>query len=327
MSDMPMAAVGMGKPGGRLKPIVFAGAVCALLAGCGGDSSDPVKPNAFQAEIRRTTGGIPHVKGDDYASVGFGMGYVWAEDHGCAMSGRWLTVGAEVAKRFGADGPKFAFDARNGNLASDLYVQKMIDEGWLDKLLKNASPTGVLPEVRELVRGYVAGYNQYLKEVNNVFSDSRCAGADWVRPITERDVYLNATFWADMLTAVRNELSGFMAAVPKEIEEAAALDGAGPIATLFRIVLPTVRTGLLTAFIITAVSLWNEVMIALIFIQSNDNFTLGLSLMSLLSAIQYSRADYGVLFAGVSIMLLPMLVLFILLRRFVIEGMTLGVGK
>lgn len=122
-------------------------------------------------------------------------------------------------------------------------------------------------------------------------------------------------------------LTGFMAAVPKEIEEAAALDGAGPIATLFRIVLPTVRTGILTAFIITAVSLWNEVMIALIFIQSNDNFTLGLSLMSLLSAIQYSRADYGVLFAGVSIMLLPMLVLFILLRRFVIEGMTLGVGK
>jgi len=122
-------------------------------------------------------------------------------------------------------------------------------------------------------------------------------------------------------------LTGFMATVPKEIEEAAALDGAGPIATLFRIVLPAVRTGLLTAFIITAVSLWNEVMIALIFIQSNDNFTLGLSLMSLLSAIQYSRADYGVLFAGVSIMLLPMLVLFVLLRRFVIEGMTLGVGK
>ncbi|PZQ91602.1 MAG: carbohydrate ABC transporter permease [Leifsonia xyli] len=122
-------------------------------------------------------------------------------------------------------------------------------------------------------------------------------------------------------------LTGFMAAVPKEIEEAAALDGAGPIATLFRVVLPAVRTGLLTAFIITAVSLWNEVMIALIFIQSNDNYTLGLSLMSLLSAIQYSRADYGVLFAGVSIMLLPMLLLFILLRRFVIEGMTLGVGK
>lgn len=122
-------------------------------------------------------------------------------------------------------------------------------------------------------------------------------------------------------------LTGFMAAVPKEIEEAAALDGAGPIATLFKIVIPTVRTGILTVFIITVVSLWNEVMIALIFIQSNDNFTLGLSLMSLLSAIQYSRADYGVLFAGVSIMLLPMLVLFILLRRLVIEGMTLGIGK
>ncbi|MCM3657169.1 carbohydrate ABC transporter permease [Agromyces mediolanus] len=122
-------------------------------------------------------------------------------------------------------------------------------------------------------------------------------------------------------------LTGFMAAVPKEIEEAASLDGAGPIATLVRIFLPTVRNGLLTVFIITAVSLWNEVLIALTFVQSNDNFTLGFSLMSLLSAIQYSGADYGLLFAGVGIMLVPMLLLFVLLRRFVIEGMTLGVGK
>ena len=68
------------------------------------------------------------VKAADLASVGYGMGYVWAEDHGCTMSGRWLTTGAEVARRFGKDGPGFTFDNRNGNLASDLYIQKLIDE-------------------------------------------------------------------------------------------------------------------------------------------------------------------------------------------------------
>lgn len=200
-------------------------AITALLAACGGSDSDSldVTPpgEALKAEIRRTTGGLPHVKADDYAGAGFGMGYVWAEDHGCVMSGRWLTVDAQVAKRFGADGPNFDFDARNGNLASDLYIQKMIDEGWLDKLLADKSPTGVLPEVRELVRGYVAGYNQYLADNNQRFDDPRCADADWVRPIKERDVYLNATWWADMLTAVRNELPAYLAAVPPGVKATA----------------------------------------------------------------------------------------------------------
>lgn len=208
----------------RARQVAWTGAVCALLAACGGGGggggfslfppAPAPAPAGMKVEIRRTTGGVPHVKGEDLASAGYGMGYTWAEDHACEMSGRWLTVGAEAAKRFGPAGPGFAFDNRNGNLASDLYIRKLIDEGWLDKLLQDKGPTGVLPEVRELMRGYVAGYNRYLKEVDYKLSDPRCAGADWVRPITERDLYLNATFWADMLTAVRGELSGFMAAVP-----------------------------------------------------------------------------------------------------------------
>jgi acyl-homoserine-lactone acylase len=217
----------------RYRPIALAAAAAALLVACGGGSGDSKTEAGFEVEIRRTTGGVPHVKGVDLASGGYGMGYVWAQDHACTMSGRWLTTSAQAAQRFGKEGPNFAFDARNGNLASDLYVQKMIDEGWIERLLKNNGPTGVLPEVRELVRGYVAGYNRYLKEVNYQLSDPRCAGADWIKPITERDVYLNATWWADMLTAVRNELPGYMAAVPpgtaKSAEQvAAALDADKP---------------------------------------------------------------------------------------------------
>ncbi|MEF7617556.1 penicillin acylase family protein [Aquincola sp. MAHUQ-54] len=194
----------------RCSAAALAACACALLAACGGSDDD----KGYSVEIRRTTGGVPHVKGTDLASAGYGMGYVWAQDHACTMSGRWLTTSAQAAQRFGRDGPTFSFDARNGNLASDLYIQKLITEGWLDRLMQDKGPTGVLPEVRELVRGYVAGYNRYLKEVDYTLSDPRCAGADWIRPITERDVYLNATWWADMLTAVRNELPGYLAAVP-----------------------------------------------------------------------------------------------------------------
>lgn len=197
---------------GRLAQVALASATCALIAACGG--SDDNNAVVYDTEIRRTTGGVPHIKGADLASAGYGLGYVWAEDHACTMSGRWLSTSAESARHFGRNGPGFAFDSRNGTLASDLYVQKLINEGWLDKLLADRSPTGVLPEVRELVRGYVAGYNRYLKEVDYKLSDPRCADATWIRPITERDVYINATMWADMLTAVRNEFNGFLAAVP-----------------------------------------------------------------------------------------------------------------
>ena len=202
----------------RLTKIAIATSIVGTLAACGGSDKESA---AFEAEIKRTTGGVPHIKGSNHANAGYGMGYVWAEDHACTMSGRWLTTSAETAKRFGANGPGFAFDARNGNLASDLYIQKLINEGWLDKLMSDQSSVGVMPEVRELVRGYVAGYNRYLKEKNYQLSDPRCAGADWIKPITERDVYLNATFWADMLTAVRNEFSGYMAAVPPGAEKLA----------------------------------------------------------------------------------------------------------
>ncbi|MGO3742660.1 penicillin acylase family protein [Kerstersia sp.] len=201
-----------------VRNVAWVGIMAALVAACGSDKSDSdtttPTPDAYQVDIRRTTGGVPHIKANDYASAGYGLGYVWAEDHACTMSGRWLTTGAQTAARFGANGPDFPFDLRNGNLASDLYFQKLIDQGWLDQLLADQGPTGILPEVRELVRGYVAGYNRYLKEVDYKLPDERCAGADWIRPITERDLYLNAAFWADMLTAVHNEFSGFLAAVP-----------------------------------------------------------------------------------------------------------------
>lgn len=122
-------------------------------------------------------------------------------------------------------------------------------------------------------------------------------------------------------------LTGFFRSLPDELEEAAMLDGAGAVRTFLKVMLPLARSGLVTALMLNAVGLWNEVLMAIVFIQSDSKFTLSLALMALLSRIQYSGADYGLLFAGISIMILPMLLLFLWLRRQVIEGMTLGMGR
>ncbi|KAA2251382.1 carbohydrate ABC transporter permease [Solihabitans fulvus] len=122
-------------------------------------------------------------------------------------------------------------------------------------------------------------------------------------------------------------LIGFFGSLPEEIEEAAAIDGAGALRTFVQIVLPVARNGLITALILNLISLWNETFIALVFIQDSGKQTLSLALLGFLQTQQYSGSDYGALFAGVSILVLPMLALYVWLGRRIIEGLTVGAVK
>lgn len=122
-------------------------------------------------------------------------------------------------------------------------------------------------------------------------------------------------------------LTSFFGSLPGELEEAAALDGVSASMTFWRIMLPLARGGLATAFLLTAIGCWNETLLALMFIQTNGNYTLPLALVNFLQQQQFSGADFGALFAGVSMAVLPMLALYIWLGRRLTEGLTLGVGK
>lgn len=122
-------------------------------------------------------------------------------------------------------------------------------------------------------------------------------------------------------------LTGFMRSLPGEIEEAAAIDGASPLRTFWQIMLPLARSGLVTVLILNIISLWNETLLGIVFLQSVEKYTLSLALLNFLSSMQYSGADYGGLFAGVCILVLPMLALYLWLWRRIVEGITLGAGK
>jgi multiple sugar transport system permease protein/N-acetylglucosamine transport system permease protein len=122
-------------------------------------------------------------------------------------------------------------------------------------------------------------------------------------------------------------LTGFFATLPGELEEAAALDGASPVRLFAQIMLPLARSGLITALTLNVIGLWNETFLALVFIQSTDKQTLPLALLGFLAKQQYSGADYGALFAGVVILVLPTLLVYVWLGRRIIEGLTLGAGR
>ncbi len=168
---------------------------CALSA-CQEGGRPPIDGGSgsgtYTAELRRTDYGIVHVKADNYGSLGYGYAYAFAEDNLCAIADSYVTVNGERSKFFGPDGSwQFTGNGtENNNLNSDFFFKLIIAEQRIEKLLALAPPEGPLPEVRELVRGYVAGYNRYLRDtgIDNL-PDPTCRGAAWVREIREIDVY------------------------------------------------------------------------------------------------------------------------------------------
>jgi acyl-homoserine-lactone acylase len=198
----------------RLLLAMFACLLLALQAVAGPVAARSVEPPGppdtapgrpdLRAVVRWTPFGVPHVRAGDYAGAGYGLGYAFAEGHACTMADQWVRLAAELSAHFGAGG---------GNLASDFFWQKMIDDDLVGQLLADTGPTGVMPQVREIVRGYTAGYNRYLAEVGFEIPDPRCEGATWIRPITERDVYHHALHW-DILAFLTGEFGALAAAQP-----------------------------------------------------------------------------------------------------------------
>lgn len=115
-------------------------------------------------------------------------------------------------------------------------------------------------------------------------------------------------------------------AVPKEIEEAARIDGAKSVALLARIMLPLVWPGVVTVAIFAFLNSWNEFLAALVLMTDQSKFTLPI-MMTAVQSGRFGAVDWGAVQAGVTVMMIPCLVLFLLLQRFYIRGLTAGAVK
>ncbi|MEY9934374.1 acyl-homoserine-lactone acylase [Catenulispora sp. GP43] len=147
----------------------------------------------FAVDIRRTEYGIPHILAGDYPSLGYGYGYAFAQDNICVMADRMLTVSGERSRFLG---PTATVDdplaGPTTNLDSDLYYQSVRQAGLVQRLLAQPAPLGPTAQMRQLVDGYVAGYNRYLRDTGVAhLPDATCRGQAWVRPITALDLWDN----------------------------------------------------------------------------------------------------------------------------------------
>ncbi|MGY2187654.1 Acyl-homoserine lactone acylase PvdQ precursor [compost metagenome] len=137
------------------------------------------QPEQASADIRRTSFGVPHIRAENERGLGYGIGYAYAQDNLCLLANEIATVNGQRSRFFGPD--QLTVEERE-NQVSDLFFT------WLN------TPQAVAgfwqaqtPEVRELVEGYVAGYNRSLAERREQGLPQQCQG-DWVREITAMDL-------------------------------------------------------------------------------------------------------------------------------------------
>jgi len=130
-------------------------------------------PLQYEVDIRWTSYGIPHVKAEDWGSLGYGFAYATAQNAFCTIARDIVMVNGDLSQHFGSGG---------GNLQSDVFHRAILDEAMIATYRAEQSQ-----RTHEFQAGYVAGYNRFLND-NSDSLPAACAGESWVRSINSTDM-------------------------------------------------------------------------------------------------------------------------------------------
>lgn len=119
-------------------------------------------------------------------------------------------------------------------------------------------------------------------------------------------------------------LRAYMLDLPREVDEAASIDGASKAATFWRIILPMSQPIIVTTIVLNVLTNWNEYLFAMVFTSGTGLETLPVGLASLMSK---NGTQYPLVFAGMALAALPMVILFFVCQRYFVRGLAGGVGK
>lgn len=119
-------------------------------------------------------------------------------------------------------------------------------------------------------------------------------------------------------------LTTFFRQLPDELEEAARIDGAGPLRMFWQIAVPLVRPAVATVIVFRFVPIWNDFFYPLILIRQKANYTLPVGLTTFFGEYQ---TNWSTLFAGLVITTLPLIILFLIATKQIVSGLTAGMGK
>lgn len=169
--------------------------VATALAGCAERrpgslaATDPHISADYAVDIRRTAYGIPHIKAQDWGSLGYGYGYAQAKDNLCTLADGFVSFRGRRAYFFGPDDspPTNSTFGRPKNIDADFFFRSIAPDELVRKY-KTHQPR----EVQELVKGFAAGYSRYVREIKSGSTPEAhraCRSEPWVSEIAEADVY------------------------------------------------------------------------------------------------------------------------------------------
>jgi N,N'-diacetylchitobiose transport system permease protein len=145
------------------------------------------------------------------------------------------------------------------------------------------------------------------------------------RGLTNRIIGLSLTYLVFVLPFTIWTLRGFVSGVPRELEEAAMVDGASRMGAFFRVTLPLVAPGLVATGIFAFIQAWNEFIFALVIMNRPEKQTMPVWLQAFNEGAR--GTDWGGVMAGSTVMAIPAIIFFLLVQRRVTSGLTAGAVK
>lgn len=118
--------------------------------------------------------------------------------------------------------------------------------------------------------------------------------------------------------------TGFMKTIPKELDEAALIDGCGMVRTFFLIIFPLLKSILITGAVFVVLGVWNDYLMSSLFLSKEEVKTLPLAIYTFLNV---HSADYAPMMAGLIMSLLPVLIFYLIGQKYIIEGIVAGSVK
>ncbi|MGZ9587028.1 carbohydrate ABC transporter permease [Paenibacillus marinisediminis] len=121
-------------------------------------------------------------------------------------------------------------------------------------------------------------------------------------------------------------LVGFFRSMPKELDEAASIDGSSHYGVFFRIMLPLAKPGLISVGMMNVLNIWNEYVLGTVIVSNPEKYTLPVGIAVMMEEMQY-RTEWGALFAGLLISIIPVLIIYLFYQRQITSGMMAGAVK
>ena len=152
----------------------------------------------------------------------------------------------------------------------------------------------------------------------------------WMNYFFGKTIFLNNLFLLAIVYAATALpftvylLSGYFATLPHDFEEAAYIDGAGYGQAMIRVIFPMAQPSIITIILFNFLSFWNEYIISMTLMSSSTGQkTLPVGLLNLMQG-QQSKAEFGIMYAGLVLVMLPTLILYMCVQKKLTQGMTVG---